>query len=226
VTELALYTGGSVAPLGTRDVDLPDALAPDTFAARLYTALAPLALQDPQNAWSLLILCNAVGEMFQLLDDYVRDSPDGPGWSALMDLDRCPPEALAWLGQFAGVRMLPGLTDPQQRDRIRSAAGFRRGTVAAITAAAQATLTGTKTVGITERNGGDPYALKVNTFANETPDTVATYNALLAAKPAGLTLTYSTGATGQTYAILNTKVASYTAMTTRYPNYTAVEIDP
>jgi hypothetical protein len=227
VSELVAYTaGGVVAPLGGRDVDPPAPLAPDTFAARLYVALAPLAQQDPENAWSLLILCNAIGTMYQLLDDYVRDSPDGPGWSALMDLARCPTEALGWLAQFAGVRMLPGLTDQQQRDRIKSTGGFRRGTTAAITAAAQPTLTGTKTVGITERYTGDPYQLAVNTYASETPDTVATYNAILAAKPAGLLLTYSTGAPGQTYTILNGKVASYTAMGTRYPNYTAVQIDP
>jgi hypothetical protein len=143
-----------------------------------------------------------------------------------MDVNRCPTEALGWLAQFAGVRLLPGATDAQSRQRIQSTDGFRRGTVAAMTAAAQRTLTGTKTVGITERYTGDPYQLQVTTFAAETPDTVATYNALLAAKPAGLLLTYSTGATGQTYAILNTKVASYTAMTTRYPNYTAVQIEP
>jgi hypothetical protein len=226
VTEIAAFTGATVAPLGDRAVDPPDALLPESFAARLYVALAPLAQQDPQNAWSLLILCNAVGEMFQLLDDYVRDSPEGPGWSALMDVNRAPAEALGWLGQFAGVRLRPGDTEAQNRQRIKSTDGFRRGTPAAITAAAQATLTGAKTVGITERDGGDPYALKVNTFAPETPDTVATYNALLAAKPAGLTLTYSTGAAGQTYAGLNSKVASYTAMTTRYVNYTACIIDP
>ena len=227
MSELApVFPNGYVAPLGETFDDPPDPLLPDTFAARLYTALAPVARVDPQNAWSLLILCNALGTMFQLLDDYVRDSPEGPGWSALMDLDRCPPEALPWLAQFAGVRMLPGLTDAQQRDRVKSTDGFRRGTVAAIVAAAQHTLTGAKTVAITERVGGDAYALTINTYANETPDTLATYNALLAAKPAGLTLTYSSGVAGQTYAVLNSRVASYTACSTRYPNYTAVEIDP
>jgi hypothetical protein len=66
----------------------------------------------------------------------------------------------------------------------------------------------------------------VTTFAPETPDVVATYNALIAAKPGGLVLTYSTGATGQTYAQLNARVASYTAATTRYPTYTLVTLDP
>jgi hypothetical protein len=226
VSELALYAGGTVAPLSSREIVPPDPLLPDSFAARLYSALAPLALQDPQNAWSLLILCNALGTMYQLLDDYVRDTIDGPGWSALMDVNRCPPEALGWLGQFAGVRLRPGDTDAQNRTRIQSTDGFRRGTPAAITAAAQPTLTGSQTVAISERDGGDPYAVAVTTYAAETPDTNATYNALLAAKPAGLTLAYSSGQTGQTYADLDVRVADYTAMDTRYVNYTAVKIDP
>jgi hypothetical protein len=226
VSELALYQGGTLGPIGAFALDPPDTLAPDSFAHRLYVALAPLAQQDQANAWSLLILCNAVGTMFQLLEDYVRDTPDGPGWSALMDLDRCPTEALPWLAQFAGVRLLPGTTDAEQRERINSTDGFRRGTVGAIAAAAQRTLTGTKTVGITERDGGDAYAFAVATYATETPDTLATYNALLAAKPAGLIMTYSSGVGGQTYGVLDTRVASYAAMTTRYPNYTAVVIDP
>jgi hypothetical protein len=87
VSELAAYRGSS-APLGIGDFDPPDALVPESFAARMYVALAPLAQQDPQSAWSLLTLCNAIGTMFQLLDDFVRDSPDGPGWSALMDVNR------------------------------------------------------------------------------------------------------------------------------------------
>jgi Phage tail protein (Tail_P2_I) len=226
VSELALYQDGHVAPLAAFEIDPPSALVPDSFAQRLYVSMAPVARVDPVNAWSLLILCNAIGTMYQLIEDYVRDSPDGPGWSALMDLDRCPTEALPWLAQFAGVRLLPGTTDAQQRERIRSTDGFRRGTVAAITAAAQRTLTGAKTVGITERAGGDAYAFTVTTYAAETPDTLATYNALLAQKPGGLKMTYSTGVAGQVYSVLAGRVATYSAMTTRYPNYTAVEIDP
>jgi hypothetical protein len=225
MTELVASPRLMAAP-GSSGPDPPDALLPDTVAARLYSALAPLAQSDPESGWALLILCNAVGGMFQLLDDYASDSPDGPGWSELMDVNRCPPEALAWLGQLAGVRLLPGSSDADQRTRIKSTAGFRRGTPAAIIAAAQRTLTGTKTVGITERSGGDPYALAVTTFTPETPDTLATYNALLGAKPAGLTLTYSSGAAGQTYSKLAGRVASYTAMSARYLNYTAVQIDP
>ena len=67
--------------------------------------------------------------MFQDVEDLVRDSPAGdPGWSELLDLDRCPPEALDWLGQFVGIRIPAGLNDLQSRAWISSTDGFRRGT--------------------------------------------------------------------------------------------------
>jgi hypothetical protein len=209
----------------TLDHPPPAPLSPDTFAARLYLALAPLARGDEQQQWSLLILVNAIGVMYQLLEDYLRDTPSGPGWSPLLDLDRCPPEALPWLGQFVGVRVIQNTTPDEQRQRIRSTDGFRRGGVEAIRAAAAATLTGAQTVVILERDT-DPYNLSVTTYADETPDPVTTYTALLAAKPAGLTLGYTAGETGQTYDILNARVASFDEAETRYVNYIAVQLDP
>jgi hypothetical protein len=155
--------------------DEPTSLVPDTFAARLYTMLAPLAKDDNENGWALLIYCNAVGMMFQLIEDLVRDTPDGPGWSSLMDLDRCPDAALPWLGQFVGVRIPPGFTPEQARARIASTDGFKRGTLAAMRGAVEGLLTGNQSVLFTERSG-DPaikpdyaYYLTVHTYTDETP---------------------------------------------------------
>src|SRR5215471_3803868 len=93
-----------------RDLPAPPAdLAPATFAGRLYDMLEPLAEQDPQAGWSLLILCNAIGTAYQLVEDLVRDTAAGPGWSSLMDVARCPYDALPWLAQFAGVRIPPSV---------------------------------------------------------------------------------------------------------------------
>jgi hypothetical protein len=206
---------GRPAPV---DAQPPAALTPDTFAARLYDALEPLARSDPQVGWSLLILCNAVGTLLQLVEDYVRDTPDGPGWSGLLDLNRCPSEALPWLAQLVGVRLLPNTTDAQRRARIVSTDGFRRGTPAAIMAAVQATLTGTQTVTLTERDG-DPYVLTLYTLAQETPDALATRNALLSQKPAGIVANFTGTLAGQTYATVNANFASYTAVAARYVTY-------
>jgi len=140
---IELPVPAAAAPL----VDPPSTLIPETFAARLYGMLAPLAQWDAGNAWSLLILCNAIGVQFQLVEEWVRDTPDGaPGWSLLVDLERCPPEALAWLAQFVGVRLVPGASEDQNRARIASTDGFRRGTRDALIGAARATLTGAGTV--------------------------------------------------------------------------------
>lgn len=173
----------------------PAELTPDSYAERLYAALAPIALRDPDHGWALLILVNAIGGMFQEPEDLARDTPEGPGWSALMDLDRCPDMALPWLAQFVGVRPLPGSTEDEQRLRIASTDGFKRGTPAAIRGAVEATLTGNRIVYFRERdpNGADPpYTLEVVTLTAETPDPGATLAALLAQKPGGIVLTYRT----------------------------------
>jgi hypothetical protein len=203
--------------------DPPPGLAPESFAATLYTDLAPLARQDADYGWALLILCNAVGQMFQLLDDVERDSAEGPGWSPLLDLDRCPDEALPWLAQFAGVRLLPDSTPSEQRARIEATDGWKRGTPAALVGAAQATLTGSRQVILRERDT-DPYHLTIRTLTGQTPSATSTLNAILAQKPGGLTLDFAAVA-GQDYAGLKTKKANYAAVKSGYVDYAAVRAD-
>jgi len=192
--------------------------------------LAPLASQDDSYGWALLILCNAIGVPFELVEDWVRDTPDGPGWSLLLDAERCPPEALDWLAQFVGVRIPQGMSDDDARHRIESTDGFRRGTVAALQNAAWQTLTGKRSVFLSERDG-DPadspdyaYHLTVVTYASETPDPAATLSALLAQKPGGLVLQYVT-AVGQLYSQVRDRFATYADLKAGYPNYQAVWTD-
>jgi len=194
---------------------IPAGLQPSSFAATLYDSMAPLAAQDSIYNWSLLILCNAIGQMYQLVDDWVRDQPAGLGWTILLDLNRCPTYALAWLGQFVGVRIPAGLTDAQQRAWILSTPGWKRGTPAAMVAAVQATLTGTKSVTLVERDG-DPYNLTVKTLTAETPNPTATANAIASQKPAGLVLGTYTPAATQTWATMKTKNTTWAAEQTKY----------
>jgi hypothetical protein len=202
----------------------PAALTPDDFAGRLYGSLAPLAQADPDTSWSLLVFCNAIGTMYELVEDWVRDTPDGPGWSLLLDLGRCPDEALPWLGQFAGVRVLPNSTPEQMRQRIASTDGFRRGTPAAIIGAAQATLTEPKTVILRERYGGDPYALSAVTYDDQTPDPNLTYNAILSQKPAGIVLDYNV-LPGQDWQALKDSGDTWADVKARYATWDAVRND-
>ncbi len=57
-----------------------------------------------------------------------------PGWSQILDINRCPSYALPWLGQFVGVDLnkTPNLTYEQSVQKILSRSGFSRGTVSAL----------------------------------------------------------------------------------------------
>jgi hypothetical protein len=152
-----------------------------SFAERLYENLRPLAGEDEANDWQLLHFVSALAKPHQLVEDLGRDTEDGhPGWSLLLDLERCPAWALEWLAQFVGVRLLPRegfeteeTWDAAMRDRMRRADGRNRGSPDAVRAAAQRYLTGAKTLFFMERFGG-AYRLGVRTLRDETPDLVAT----------------------------------------------------
>ena len=57
-----------------------------------------------------------------------------PGWSQVLDINRCPSYALPWLGQFIGVDLTktPDLTYEQSVQKILSRPSFGRGTVSAL----------------------------------------------------------------------------------------------
>jgi hypothetical protein len=75
------------------------------------------------------------------------------------------------------------------RDAIKRQGGENRGTPDAILSAAGDTLTGTRTMRLLERAGGNAYALDLVTRPSETPDPDATLAAALTQKPAGDSLT-------------------------------------
>lgn len=196
----------------------PDPPPLDSFADALYDALLPLAWQDAAVGFHLAYFCGSIGTMFQAVADVARDDEDGPGWSAVVDVNRCPDAWLGWLAQFVGVSLVPGTTPDEQRTRILSTDGFRRGTVEAIRSAAQLHLTDSRAVIFTERFGGDAYVLAIRTLLLETPDPAVTRADILAAKPAGIVLDYSTQ-TGQTYDAVNVAYASYAVVIATFDTY-------
>jgi hypothetical protein len=193
----------------------------DAFAARLYASMAPVAWLDADMGYALAYYAGAVGVMYQAVEDLARDTPDGPGWSVVMDADRAPTDWLPWLAQFVGVTVPTGLPDNQVRAYIAAHDNFNRGTPAAIRAATQQHLTGSKTVLLQERFGGDPYALAVYTLAPETPSTAQTLADILTQKPAGIVLTYNAGA-ANTYNAVAAGYATYTAVRNAFVNYDAL----
>jgi hypothetical protein len=206
----------------------------DSFARDLYESIEPLAYADADNNYSLAEYCVAIGEMFQIVEDLGRDQiiddVQYPGWSVIMDIDRAPTDALGWLAQFVGVRTRTGLNDKDQRDRIKSTAGWSRGTVSALQGAISTYLTGTKTFVFRERYDRDnptidaPYYLDIVTYTAETPNPAAALQALMAQKPAGIILRYVVLG-GQDYAAIKSKYVTYTALKNAYSTYEEMKVD-
>lgn len=183
----------------------------------LYAALEPVATEDEALGYPLAIYAQALGHLFQEVVDLARDTTALPGWAGLMDPATAPDDALGWLAQFVGVSIPLGTSPADARAAILARTGFERGTPGAIVVAAQRTLTGSRRVLISERYGGDPWALGVFTLTSETPSPAATLAAILEQKPAGITLNFAT-VPGQTYATL-LAVGTYATVNSTYDTY-------
>jgi hypothetical protein len=118
----------------------------ESAAADLYDRLTPIATPDAGLGYPLANYAAALGTMLQVVDDYSRDQivngELAPGWSQLLDVNRCPPECLPWLGQFVGVPVNVALNDAQQRIQVQQRNGWQRGTLGSIVAAVQSQLNG------------------------------------------------------------------------------------
>src|SRR4029077_2893236 len=73
-----------------------------SFASRVYEAMEPIQFLESRLCWPFKKYVGALGEIYQEADDIARD---GPPWSSVLDIDRCPDYALLWLAQFVGVRV-------------------------------------------------------------------------------------------------------------------------
>ncbi len=164
---------------------------PKTFKQSLVDLLQPMLYDDVNQDSSLDTYLGGLSDpLFQVVDDWASDTDDGkPGYSILIDINRCPDYALPWLAQFVGAKLTVGLPPDQQREQIRGLGNWKRGTVAAMQAAPLPYLTGSQTVVIHERDTS-PYHFLVYTLSSETPDQNKVLQALLSQKPAGLQMQY------------------------------------
>lgn len=192
----------------------------------LYKALEPLTLEDEANGSGMAKLLDAIAAMHQEVADLAQDTVDeDPGWSIVLDAQRVPAKALAWLGQFVGVTAeeLRPLNEAGQRAMLRTRPKFARGTPLALVAAVQATLTGEKTVFLRERYGG-AWKLSVRTITGQTPDQAKTVAAILTQKPAGITLDYA-AVVGQDYQDVLDNNTDYADLLATYDTYNDVLTD-
>lgn len=133
----------------------------------LFDSLVPFVTEQDEALGSPLYnYIDSFGQLIQFVDDLIRDDCEGPGWSIVLDVDRCPTVALPWLGQWVGVRVPPGLDDRTMRNMIRAEQGFHRGTRERIITAVKAFLLPPADVFINERDT-DPYHFGVIIRANQ-----------------------------------------------------------
>jgi hypothetical protein len=197
------------------------------FAEDTYQRLGPAADAvggDEARGWHLLHFTHALALMFRRVEDLVRSDDGSLPWRNAVDVDRAATQDLPFVGQLVGSRPIAGDTDAQARTRIHNVSGIKRGRVSALVSAVQAVLTGTKYVGVVERAGGNAYALQISTRSTETPDTASALARAIAAKPAGLTLTFTVTAT-VTWGEMETRnpAAAWSAVENQFATYAAAE---
>lgn len=202
---------------------------PDSFAQAVLDALAPMLYAEADTDNALTVFTEGICIPFQLVEDWASDTDEDVGWSLLLDIDRCPDEALPWLGQIVGISNLGSLpTADDQREQIRNLVNWKRGTVSAMSSAPLPYLTGSKTVLFRERfdgSGNDaPYDIQVITYAAETTDAVMTEAAIKAQKPGGDRLVY-VNAAGQDLLQLKTNYATLQAVKDHYSTLSGIKVD-
>lgn len=162
-------------------------------ASIVYERVAPAQPDDEQRGWALLLLVAALTAPIEVVEDWVRDWPDGKsGQAHILDVDTAPARWLSWQARFAGVVLTPGMTEDQQRALIRDRPAERRGTLGAYAAAARHELIDPERsrVRLDERYGGNIDLLRVATYTDQTPDPSRVLVALKRAKEVGLLLQY------------------------------------
>lgn len=199
---------------------------PTNFAQDVLDALAPMLYAEDSTGNALTDFITGISQPFELVEEWASDTDTKVGWSLLLDVDRCPLEALPWLAQIVGLRLNTALSEADQRQQIEDAPNWKRGTPGAMKAAPMPYLTGTKTVIIRERYDGSgndaPYAIQATTYSSETADAVIVEAAIRSQKAAGLILTY-VELSGQDYQTVKDNYATYQALKDAYVTYQGVK---
>lgn len=197
------------------------------IATELWRHLGPwyrADLLDPTRP--LLILCQALIGGLQPIEDLIRDTPDGPGWSSIVDPDRAPSEWLPWLTNPIGMagHHHDELSEADFREHLKGGHVQRRGSPDAIRSAPAPFLSGTKTVFLVERHG-DAYHLTVAVRDSEVVDFNRARRAIESQKPSGIKLSI-VRITGGDYLTLAATHASYSTLLDVYPTYADIPLNP
>ena len=157
-----------------------------TIAERMQAQLAPYAEADPAGLLDGL----AAGFAAPLeICDVARDTDTHIAWGTVVDPDVADARLLPWLAQSSGDKLVPGETEQESRDRLKSPNNFLRGAEAAIRAEVEPTLAGTRTVTVLPRTSS-AWTLTVRVRASECPDPAASERAARRQKAVGLVMTF------------------------------------
>lgn len=179
-------------------------------AERIYAALGAYHEGDEAGGWLLLHLCEAIARTLAKPTEVLRHDDTGSGWRRALDPARTPAWMLPWLAQFVGTTPPGQITDEQLRELVSSAPRLRRGSLAAITAAARLYLADDDSLlHIFERLDGDAYYLGIATYTSHVTDAEAFELAIREQIPIGIVLRL-TIAPGWT-------VGAFLAATDEYP---------
>jgi hypothetical protein len=158
-----------------------------SVADTIWASVEPAVPEDEGFGWPFGIYVAANTGAIQTIDDWVRDSALGIGWSMFLDPDRCPVEGLPWLAEIAGEILPHGTSEGDARTLLNLQPQKERGTVQAMLDAIKATLTGTKFVDLLERVD-TAWRTEYFVLESECADGAATLAAAMSQKPAGIIL--------------------------------------
>ena len=181
-------------------------------AERLYEALGPFQDGDDAVGWPLLLLCDTVTQPAAEIEGYAADTDSQVGWQLMLDPAICPARALPFLAQWVGAVVPVGASEATARAIVTHSPGFARGTPASVVAAAQLWLTSSQHVTLTERYGGNAYAVQVQVYTTEVIDLTQLTAAVRATLPAGFLLTV-TSIAGWTIAQMQSEHPTYSWVT-------------
>lgn len=156
----------------------------------MYDAMGFHRERDAEFGYPLRIFCEGWCKPLQAVYDIVRDRGDRPGWAILFDPDECPAESLPYLAQFVGARLVPEMTEAQQRAEIKEPSTWRRGTTEAFKTTLRRTLTGTQRVIVRERTP-EPWDMYVRVLASECAEPTRTERLAKEFKVGGLVLDFA-----------------------------------
>lgn len=197
---------------------------------RLYEQLAPTFFQeDDLNAYAGQAFIGAIGAMFDPVVEVVQPSGDKPPFAILFCPEECPPEWLPWVAQFVGINpaemealIAAGMTQVA-REWIAHPLNYNRGKTSAQELAAKATLTGSKTLYLYPRYGGEAFVTKAASLSSETPNPTATREAILSQMAAWEVLDYEP-VSGRTLAALEAGYAKLSELEGAYPSVADLEL--